>query len=283
MTLARVNISAVWDRATEFLGDNIAVLLPIALPFIYLPQLAQGIVQPLAKLPNLAWIAQLIGFVAILITIWGQLQILVLAIDPDRRVSDARSTATARVAVVVGVSILLVVALMLLAAPIGIALSVAGFDWQAAMAANAAGTRIVPPPGMTAGIALFILLYTLLMVAVIIWASARLVLVNAAIAVERRGIGAIARSFALTRGNALALIGLLILYSVVSFVATLAAQTVVGAVLGLLIGGTGPVTIATVLTAAVVAAVATTFALLFSAFVGKFYAAVRAQEVVGAA
>lgn len=283
IAVARVNISAVWDRATEFLGDNIALLMPIAVPFVYLPQLVQGIIQPLSAVPSLATIAQLVGFAMVLVGLWGQLQLLALAIDPARGAADARGLATSRVAVVIGISALLVVALMLLAAPIGIALGIAGFDFQAVMQASTAGTPVPPPANMTPGIALFLLGYSLALLIVLIWASARLLMVNAAILAERAGFGAIARSFSLTRGNSLALIGVLLLYSVVSFVATLAAQSVFGAVLRLIIGGDGPITVASVITAAVVAGVATAFALLFNAFTGKYYVAARAQEAAGTA
>lgn len=281
--MAKVNISAVWDRATEFLGDNIGRLLPVVVPFIYLPQLVQLILQPLSKVPSMAWIAQLVGFVMILIALWGQLQVLALAIDPARGVAEARSNATARIAVVIGLTLLLFAALLILAAPIPGALVYAGFDFNAAMQASATGAPVAPPPGMTPGIALFILIYAAILFFIAIWASARLLLVNAVVLAERLGFGALGRSVALTRGSTFALIGVMVLYLVVSSVATLAAQSVLGAVLGLLIGGTEPITLATVLTGIVVAAVATAFLLLFNAFTGKFYVAVRAREAAGSA
>lgn len=281
--VAKANISAVWDRATEFLGDNIGRLLPIAVPFIYLPQLVQLVLQPLAKSPNMAWIVQLIGFVMVLIALWGQLQVLALATDPARSVGDTRASATARIAVVVGLTLALFALFVILALPIPAALAFAGFDFAAAMQASATGTPVAPPPGMTPGIALFVVIYTVLLFAVAVWASARLLLINAIVLAERLSFRAIGRSVALTRGNTLALIGVLLLYLVVSTVATLAAQTVLGAVLGLLIGGTAPITLATVLTGVVVAGVATCFLLLFNAFTGKFYVAARAREAAGSA
>lgn len=281
--MARVNISAVWDRATEFLGDNIGMLMSIALPFIYLPQLVQAILQPLSSEPMLATGVQFVGVAVIFVGVWGQLQLLAVAINPARSLGEARGLATTRLAVVIGISLLLLAALVLLAVPLGVALGIAGFDFQAVMQASAAGTPVPVPPNMSPGIALFMLLYSLALVLLLIWASARLLMVNAAILSERAGIGAISRSFALTRGNSLALIGVMLLYGVVSSVAVLAAQSVFGAVLRLVIGGDGPITVASVLTAVVVAGVGTAFALLFNAFTGKYYVAARVQEAAGIA
>ncbi|MBA3878525.1 MAG: hypothetical protein C0500_02275 [Sphingobium sp.] len=282
--MSRVDISAVWDRATEFLGDNLATLIPIALPWIYLPLAVQTAIAPLGKSGDaMATAVQLGSFALTLLGIWGQLQVLALALDPARGAGGARAVATARLVPVLVLTLVLGIAALLLVAPIGVALGMAGFDFQAAMQASAAGTPVPTPPGMTPAIASFILFYVLALLVVMLWVAVRLALVNAVLLEEGGWFGAIGRSFALTRGRTLALIGVFLLFVVVSVVATLAAQTVFGAIFALVLGGEGAVTAATVLTALVVAAVSTAFTLLSAAFIGKFYVAARAQEAIGTA
>lgn len=282
--MIRVDISAVWDRATEFLGDNLATLIPIALPWIYLPLVVQTALAPLGKeAGGLAMAVQAGSFVLTLVGIWGQLQVLALAIDPARGAGGARAVATSRIVPVLAITLVLGLGALLLVAPIGVALGIAGFDFQAVMQASAAGTPVPPPPGMTPAISLFIPFYALALMVVLLWAAVRLALVNAVQLAEGGRFGAIGRSFALTRGRTLALVGVLLLFVIVSLVATLAAQTVFGAIFALVLGGEGTVTAATVLTALAVAAVSTAFTLLSAAFVGKFYVAARAQEAIGTA
>lgn len=282
--MSRVDISAVWDRATEFLGDNLATLIPIALPWIYLPLAVQTAIAPLGKSGDgVATAVQIGSFVLTLLGIWGHLQVLALALDPARGAGGARAAASSRLVPVLVLTLVLGLGALLLAAPIGLALGMAGFDVQAAMQASAAGTPVPPPPGMTPTIASFILFYALALAAVLLWIAVRLMLVNAVLLAEGGWFGAIGRSFVLTRGRTLALVGVLLLFVVVSLVATLAAQTVFGAIFALVLGGEAPVTAATVLTALVVAAVSTAFTLLSAAFIGKFYVAARAQEAVGTA
>jgi hypothetical protein len=95
---------------------------------------------------------------------------------------------------------------------------------------------------------------------------------------ERRGAGAIPRAFRLTRGLTWKLVGVVILYAIVSIVAQWAAQGVFGSVLALIAGGEGPVTLAGVLTGAIVAAVQTAFTVLAAAFTAKLYLACVARE-----
>lgn len=281
--MAKVSVSAVWDRATEFLGDNIAPVIAIALPFVYLPQLVQTSLQPIASDPTSGGIVIFVSFVAILVGIWGQLQVMALALDPGRPAGDARAVAAVGLLRVIVVSILLSIATLMLFVPIIGALWGAGIDFEAVARASASGTAPPPPPGMTTSIGWFLVLYATAMALFLIWAGVRLFVVNTVILAEGKMLEAIARSFQITRGHTLALIGLMLLYGIVSFVAVLAAQTVFGSIFGLVLGGEGRITIATVMTAAVSAMVATAFALLLASFAAHFYLAVRARDVADAA
>ena len=118
------------------------------------------------------------------------------------------------------------------------------------------------------------LLYGLLLVVVGVWVTARLLVIEPVIVAERRGIGAIAHAFRLTRGLALKIVGVLILYWIVATIAVWAAQMVFGSIFALIAPDGGEIGLATVLTSIVVAAVSTAFKVIAAIFVAKLYQAI---------
>lgn len=271
-------MSTVWDRTTDFLSDNVAALTPIVLLGIFVPLTLLGNLMPLMGSSGQVadWTLGAIVFVLALVTTWGGIAITALAFDPVAGRVAAVATANRRILPVVGIGIVTTLAVIVLAAPIGVALGLSGLD----MAAMAAGK---PPAGSANGWALsFATFYMIALALFLLWGYARLVLLITPIMVmERRGLGVYARAFVLTRGIAWKVIGVLILYAVVSWVASAAAKTVFGSVFGLLIGGQGPITLASVLTQIVAAAVSTLFSVLSVAFVAKLYLATRdAREAI---
>lgn len=271
-------MSTVWDRTAEFLSDNLAALTPIVLLGIFVPLTLLGNLMPLMGSSGQIgdWALGAIVFVLALVTTWGGIAITALAFDPAAGRGSAVATANRRIAPVLGIGLVTTLAVLLLAVPIAVALGMSGLD----MAAMAAGK---PPTGVVNGWALsFATFYMIAFAVFLLWAYARLVLLITPIMVmERRGLGVYARAFVLTRGIAWKVIGVLLLYAIVSWVASAAAKTVFGSVFGLLIGGTGPITLASVLTQIAVATISTLFSVLSVAFVAKLYLATRdAREAI---
>src|SRR3546814_18266146 len=81
---------------------------------------------------------------------------------------------------------------------------------------------------MSAGLKLFVGLYSRALVIVVLWGMARLLPLNSVVVAERRGVGAIRRAFGLTRGLALRIVGVVILFFDVWGVSAMAATTVLG-------------------------------------------------------
>ena len=271
-------MSTVWDRTTEFLSDNLAALTPIVLLGIFVPLTLLGNLMPLMGSSGQVgdWTLGGIVFVLALVTTWGGIAITALAFDPAAGRSAAVATANRRVLPVLGIGLVTTLAVALLAAPIGIALGLSGLDLTAMTAGK-------PPAGTANGWALsFATIYMMALAVFLLWAYARLVLLITPIMVmERRGLGVYARAFVLTRGIAWKVIGVLLLYAIVSWVASAAAKTVFGSVFGLLIAGEGRITLASILTQIVAAAVSTIFSVLSVAFVAKLYLATRdAREAI---
>jgi hypothetical protein len=269
-----VNMGNVWDRATDFLSDNLPVVLPIALLAIFLPSSLSASIAPIAKQSYAAnLVIQAAQFALALITLWGQLALVALATEPLAGRSAAVAQANARFLPMVGLMLLTLIGFLLLLLPFPIVLGLAGYDLNAAM-----NGQQVPVPDGVGG---FILLYAVVLMPLMLFLAARLVLLTAVVVRERRGAAALRRSFVLTRGIVWKVIGVTILYFIVFGVSLLAAQWVFGSILELVAGGEGPVSLATVLTSVMVSAVQTAFVVLAAAFVAKLYLAVRdAREAI---
>ena len=118
------------------------------------------------------------------------------------------------------------------------------------------------------------MLYFLVLCVACVWLGAKLVPLLGVVVNERRGLGALRRSFALTRGSTLKLIGVLILYSIVLLVVLLAATSIVGLAVRLFVGADGAAWVAFAI-AAVTAIITAIFSIIQAVFSGQFYLAAR--------
>ena len=227
-----VSMATVWDRATEFLSDNLSAVLPVSLLSIFVPYSIFGNLIPLLSQSNdmgRATLSAILLALAVLV-FWGGLAITALAIDPAGGRAAATRMAARRLVPTLAVWLIFAIGLTLLATPIFIGMGLAGRGYL--------GQLVGGRPDATGGAAMaFSILYALAFVVVAMWLVARLVLLNPVIVMERRGIGLFARSFKLTRGITWKIIGVLILYVIVSQVSELATKFVFGAVFGLIAGG----------------------------------------------
>jgi hypothetical protein len=264
-----VDIGAVWDRTVEFISDNLSAVVPIALIGIFVPLSISNSLAPLANsaAPGERSIIYSARILLSLWSLWGKLGITALALDPRGGRQPAIQLAGRRLVPTILASLTLLVAVLVATAPVFIALAITGFDFVAAASGHA-----TPP---SEGVRAFIGLYALALVMIGFWVGARLIVLYPTIVMEQRGTGVFARAFRLTRGNVLKIVGVLLLYIIVIFVAQMATQFVFGAIFGLLFGGDGAVSLATILTSIMVGVVATAFTILTTAFVTRLYMALR--------
>ena len=264
-----LTMSAVWDRTAEFLRDHRRDVVAVAGLAIFAPAALSGIVAPLRPGAGAGLTAALglLGLATSLVSVWGQAAVCALALDPAQSLRRALAGAGRRLALIVGLGLAVGIGLGLLLLPVIGILAAGGADFTA----MAAGTAPDIGPGTAGGIAL----YGLVLLPVLLWLAARLSLVTPVVLAERLGFASFRRSFALTRGLAMRIIGVVLLYAVVTIVAMLAARFVFGTVLALIAGGEGRVSVASVLTAVVTAAVSAGFSVLAAAFTAKLYLAAR--------
>lgn len=272
-----VSMGNIWDRTAEFLSDNLGTLLPIALLAIFVPTTISANLSGLQQnaAPGTAMLLGLGVFVLAMISFWGQLAVTALAIDPAQG-REASRVATRRFPAALLLMIVLVIVVVALMIPVGVMLAVAGVDL-----ASLQGSAM---PNIPPSVAVWVFLYVMVMLVLALWAMARFAVVIPSVVGDRLAIGAFARSWRLTRGVVLKIIGVVILYAIVSIVANLAATTAFGAVMYLVAGrGEDGISLASVLTTIVGGAVSTGFTVLGTAFVAKLYIALLARNEAAAA
>jgi hypothetical protein len=274
-----VKMGTVWDRTMAFLGERTAALMPIVLLLILLPVCVRNVLAPLMETGGGGTRAG-IGLLVLALSVvmaWAQLSIVALVIEPGASASSAVRVGGRRLLPAIGVGILVGVIFLVAALPLVIAFAGSGMHWV-----GTGPGRWVPEAPLPSGLKLFVLLYGLAYIVFLFWAGARLVLVNSVVVAERRGVGAIRRAFLLTKGFALKIIGIIILFLIVFAVCGMAVTTVLGSLFQLLFGGEGAITAATVLTAIASGVVTTAFTALAAAFLAELYLAVRASHATPA-
>lgn len=263
--VATIELDRVWGRTAAFIRTHAAALVALGGLTLLLPTFVSGTAAAAAAETTGSTRAVLaaVQLVASLVMLWAELAVVALAIAPGE-LGTAMRRAAVRLPVVIGIGLLLALGALVLALP---ALGILVAYHVDFMTAAAAGETVTPSVASAAWIAL----YALVVLPLVLWLLARLVLVAPVVLEERRGIGAIARSFALTRGLAARIIGVLLLYGVVTLVLTVAVQFAAGTVFAILFGSDDGLGLASIITLLLTAVVETGMAVLLWAFIGKLY------------
>lgn len=264
-----IRIGTIWDRTTEVIAGRGGILAVIAIALLFAPNVAQAAVAALAADNSaLKAIAGLLTLAVLVLAIWGSLALTAVASDPAVGRRDALEMGRARLGAGLGVTVILIVAVLLALVP-GLALVVAsGFDFAKAQAT-------VAQTAIDAGTFGLAMLWFVVIGLVMLCVGARLTPLMPVVANERRGVGAFARAFALTRGSTLRLIGVLILYVIVFLVVLAAATAIFGLIARLLVGPESPAIVGFV-TAIATAAASAVFGVIQNVFSAQFYLAARA-------
>lgn len=269
-----VKMGTVWDRTAEFLTDNVSALLPVALFTYFVPFSISGSFQHVLDNASfeLALVLQLVSLGFAILAVWGSLTIICMVFESAGRAPA--TSATRALAPTVLVSAALVLAVCALFAPSLLALVGNGYDVDEVTRGD-----VVVSPAIRGLLAINLVVA----LPILLWAFARLVLLNPVIVAERRMFGAIARSFALTRGATWRILGVVVLYGLVSIVAVLATQLVFGSIFTLIAGPAGGLSLSGVLTSVMIAAVQAGFTLLAPVFTARLYLALAPDPALAPA
>lgn len=270
-----VRIGTVWDSTQQVLAGRAGMMAPFAAIGFVLPGVLQILLAPSAPgQPQVGVAALVVMVVSVLLGIWAQLAIMALATHPATTSADASRAGFRRMWPVLGVALAIGFVFALVALVGIVVLGLSRFDFAAVIAANGDPSKWPP---MSGGAALFVILYSLTIMVVSLWAAARLVLIYAVVLNERRGLGAIRRSIALTRGLTWRLIGVFLLFGIVTLVATLAVQSVTGAAFRLMLGADQAVT-AVRLAALLGSVISAVFMTLAYVFIARLYVATAGEQ-----
>lgn len=228
-------IGDVWDDTTDVLASRARLIVPLAVGALFVPAVVSAAASAFTVRPDggTSALAAIASLVTSVVALWGGLAIIAVALRPDTTAAEARSQALRRLLPLIGALFVLAAAGFVLLLPFVVVLNRAGMDW-AAMSA----TGRFSLPTLTGGAMWFARLYLLALAILGLWVIARVKLLLAPVVLaERRVIGAIGRSAALTRGMTWKLIGVIILYYIVLWVSVLAITRVGGLSFRLLLGG----------------------------------------------
>lgn len=269
-----VKMTRVWDETTGFVAAHGTALAPVVLLGLLLPSLGSGIASALAG-PQGDGMAGLVNLVLTVATLWGAAAVTALAVFPAIGAAGAMAQGARRLLPLIGVTILLGLAAVIVVLPIFFLLVNAGMDIERMtandpnMLASVDASRILPVFG-----------YMLLLFPLFLWLAARLCVITPVVVAERNGLGAIPRAWRLTRGHALRIAGVFVLYAILAFVALLAVGGAAGAI-GYLISGNEPgLSVGAIILAAASALLSTVLALVQSVFVARLYVALAPQRTL---
>lgn len=274
-----VSMSTVWDRTSEFLNSRLSAIAGIVAVAFFVPNLIMDILEPVgaAGSADLRIVLGLFSLVLTAVTVWGQLAVTAIAIDPQMRTATASGLATRRLGPMILVMLAFLVIGILVILPALAILSFSGVDLTRIDAPNAQPAAIAAVGGTLA-------IYLLALVPFALWLIARIAALCAAVVVwEELALGALGRAFRLTRGLTWKIIAVILLFAIVFLIAHMAAVSVFGAFFYFFAGSEGAFNTASVLTALVSALVKTIFSVAAVVFAAKLYCAVRDREQGAAA
>lgn len=223
---SNLSISRAWDETREIFRRDGKLITSVALALIVLPQVVAGLVAPQGSSAtmNPSASVQLMMLMVFLISLWGQLAVIRLALGPSTTVADAMQHGLRRFPATLGAFAILLLGMAILIVPILTIFVIAlGVDPAALQQGQATGP-----------IALIITLLILAVVAI----SIRFALVTPVGSAEQIGpVDILKRSWKLSAGNYWRLLGFVILL-LIAALALIAAASVVGGLLARLISPT---------------------------------------------
>ncbi len=226
--MATMSIGKAWQEAVAFVAREAALLFPVALLFVALPglilqemappELAGWTPVPGQPVPDVPASFAMAMLLAVLIIWFGSLALFALALRPGISVAEALRLSVSRLPVLVGTALLVVGAML------GIALvGVVAAGLLSALSKSVGAALLALVVGGLVGAALF--------------ASIRLLLLNPVVIDGHAGVmDSLRQAWALSQGHFWRLLGFIIILTLLSMIASTAAQLIAG-LIGNLIGG----------------------------------------------
>lgn len=260
-----VTMNGIWDDTVAFLRREMALVQPVALATILLPNVILRLLSPKAPGEEVGGLATIAVLACVLVMIVGQLGLIALVLRAGTSVGDALRLGASRLPKLIGISIILGIGFILLLIPSVVGMMQAGVD-------PAVPSTLALAPGWT----WFLMLVASL---VMIWLGVRLTTLNALI-VDRNPpvFQSLRDAFAMTRQYVWPLLGVIVLYGIVTLVISTAAIFVFGTLFNAIAGAIGSPFVGEVLTALIAGLVTAVMSTLAALFMAHFYRRVAGQD-----
>jgi hypothetical protein len=257
--MAKLSISRAWEETQHVLTHDGRLMASVALALVLLPEVVMNVIAPPPGLSGEqppSW-ASLMSAVVAFLGLVSQIAIVRLALGPATSVGQAISHGVRRFLPGVG-------AILLFGIPFAIVLAVL-FGALAGPAAVQAMSKGTVDPSSARII--------LLLVLIVVLVSVRFQLIIPVTAAEKGGpIHILRRTWELSSGHYLRLLGFLLAIIVTAVIVFLAAQSVGGILARTLFGDAKPLSVSALVIALVVGLVQTAFAVVVSTLLARIYA-----------
>ena len=269
MVAGNLSISRAWDETREIFRRDGKLITAVALALIVLPQAIASLVAPPGSgggSANLSGSAKLMMIAVFLLSLWGQLSIIRLALGPSTTVGDAIQHGLRRFPAALGAFAIMILGMAIALIPIVMV-------FVAALGVDAASVQ----QGQASGpFGLLILIMALLFIAI----SIRFTLVSSVASAENVGpLAILKRSWSLTAGNYWRLLGFIVLL-LVAALAIIAAASIVGGLLARLVSSTiEPFSLSALIVALISAAAQGVFSVLAAVMLTRIYTQVAGRDV----
>lgn len=216
-----VSMSAIWDETAALIRRESHLLVPVALATVGIGSVVSGLTQPETPAAGLGAMGALGFILGNILGLIGNLALMALALMPGMSVAESLRLAVARMPKMIGIVALFLIALVVMMIPIAIIIILSGASITPNMTAEELPTMAV--------------VFALGIGAALVYASARLATLSATV-VDRNPpiIEAIKSSFASTQGIAAKIVGVVLLFFVVTLVVSGAAASISGILFGML-------------------------------------------------
>lgn len=265
--MASLSISRAWDETKAVLARDGRLISTVAMALLFLPQVLASTISPPANLTDVAAPsgAGLIVLVALLVSMIGQLAIVRLAVGPATSVGDAIRHGASRFPSALAAFVMFVFGMALILVPLIMALGLTPLIMNPAS----------PPPPDALG-------KMLLLVLVAFFLSVKFLLVTPVASAETVGpIAILKRSWTLTGGHYLRLVGFILLATIAALIVVIVAQ-IVGAIVAKLFADTvNPLSAGALVLALFTAGAQAALSAIFTVMLARIYVQVagRAAEV----
>jgi hypothetical protein len=260
-----VSISRAWDECRAILARESQLYISISLALVAFPTLVSTLLNPKGMSAAEPFWISLVGLIASLVVLAGQLALMRLAMGPSITVGGAIGHGMRRMPIYLLSALMLVLALFVLLMPFAAVLSAMGVPIQ--------GGRLPATPPVVIGL----ILYTL----IAIFLGVRMSMGGPAATAEPIGpIAIIRRSWQLTAGHFWRLLGFLATFIVAASFVLIAVGNALGVVVALAFGPSEPLSLSALIIGLIHALLNAALTAVLAIMLARIYVQLTGDESV---